>query len=98
MDADRRHLGQAVVAGGAHGVLLQVEGLQGGAGGHQLHVNIRNKVFPCINLSERRDGEENIWYGDVGVGGDVDGLQLVAVGHLVRQVGHPVVGKIQLCK
>ena len=54
-----------------------------------------NKVLPCIDLSEAGHIEEDVREDDEGIGGDVDDLQLGAVGHLLGQARDTVVRQVK---
>jgi len=79
-------------------VLLQVDLLQAVAPQQGLHLHIGNEILAGIEVDEGGQVEEDGRQADHGVGADVESLELGALGHLLGQDRHPVVGQVQLCE
>ena len=89
--------GQLVMHLLLQGVALQVEVLQGGQEAQRLHLNVGDEVLAGDDLDEGGDLCQDGRHLDEGVAGDVHSLQGGAVGQLVREAGHAVVGHVQVC-
>ena len=89
--------GQLVMHLLLQGVALQVEVLQGGQEAQRLHLDVGDEVLAGDDLDEGGDLCQDGRHLDEGVAGDVHSLQGGAVGQLVREAGHAVVGHVQVC-